>query len=61
MYVIICEVNQSLLQVGCIRQDAQGWCTGMTLGDGMGRVVGGGFWMGSTYKNKQINLKTYIR
>ena len=25
-----------------------GWCTGMTLGDGMGRKVGGGFWMGNT-------------
>ena len=23
-------------------QDAQGWCTGMTLRDGMGREVGGG-------------------
>ena len=29
-----------------MRQGAQGWCTGMTLGDGMGREVGGGFWMG---------------
>ena len=27
---------------------AQGWCTGITLGDGMGREVGGGFWMGNT-------------
>ena len=53
--------NRLLVQVRCLRQDAQGWCTGMTLGDGMGREVGGGFWMGSTYKNKQINLKTYIR
>ena len=25
---------------------AQGSCTGMTLGDGMGREVGVGFWMG---------------
>ena len=24
-------------------QDAQGWCTGMTQRDGMGREVGGGF------------------
>ena len=23
-------------------QDARGWCTGMTQGDGMGREVGGG-------------------
>ena len=29
-------------------QDAQGWCTGMTLRDGMGREVGEGFRMGDT-------------
>ena len=28
-------------QVRCMRQGAQGWCTGMTLRDGMGREVGG--------------------
>ena len=27
-------------------QGAQGWCTGMTRGDEMGREVGGGFVMG---------------
>ena len=26
----------------CIRQGAQGWCTGMTQRDGMGREVGWG-------------------
>ena len=31
-----------------MRQGAQGWCTGMTLGDGMGREEGGRFWMGNT-------------
>ena len=31
-----------------MRQGAQGWCTGMTLKDGMGREVGGGFRMGNT-------------
>ena len=30
-----------------MRQGAQGWCTGMTLRDGMGRKVGGGFRMGN--------------
>ena len=25
-----------------MRQEAQGWCTGMTLRDGMGREAGGG-------------------
>ena len=29
-------------------QDAQGWCTGMTQRDGMGREVGRGFRMGNT-------------
>ena len=28
--------------------DAQGWCTGMTLRDGMVGEVGGGFRMGNT-------------
>ena len=28
--------------------DAQGWCTGMTQRDGMGREVGGGFRRGNT-------------
>ena len=31
-----------------MRQGAQGLCTGMTLRDGMGREVGGGFRMGNT-------------
>ena len=29
-------------------QGALGWCTGMTLRDGMGSEVGGGFRMGDT-------------
>ena len=36
------------VQVRFMRQGAQGRCTGMTLGDGMGREWGGGFWMGNT-------------
>ena len=35
-------------QVWCMRQGAQGWCTGMTQRDGMGREVGGGLRMGNT-------------
>jgi len=31
-----------------MRQGVQGWCTGMTLTDGMGKEVGGGFRMGDT-------------
>ena len=33
--------NESPVQVRCIIQDSQGWCTGMTQRDGMGREVGG--------------------
>ena len=32
-------------------QGAQGWCTGMTQRDGMGREVGGRFRMGNTCKS----------
>ena len=41
--------NESPVQVRCMRQGAQGWCTGMTQRDGMGREVEGGFRMGNTY------------
>ena len=36
------------VQVQCMRQDAWGWCTGMTLRDGLGREMEGGFRMGNT-------------
>ena len=32
----------------CVRQGAQGWCTGMNVRDGIGREVGGRFRMGNT-------------
>ena len=41
--------KRSPVQVRCMRQGAQGWCTGMTLRDGMGREVGGKVRMGNTY------------
>ena len=34
--------NELPVQVRCMTQDAQGWCTGMTQRDGTGREVGGG-------------------
>ena len=40
--------NRSPVQVGRMRQGAQGWCTEMTLRDGMGSEVGEGFRMGNT-------------
>ena len=33
----------------CMRQGAQGWCTGMILRDRMGREVGGRVMIGNTY------------
>ena len=46
MYIIICETDPSpgLMH----RPGAQGWCTGMTQRDGVGREVGGGFRMKNT-------------
>ena len=40
--------NSSPVQVQCMRQGAQGWCTGMTLRDGMEREVGRRVRMGNT-------------
>ena len=40
--------NRLPVQVWCMRQGAQGWCTGMTLRDGMERVARGEFRMGDT-------------
>ena len=48
-HLILCHMwNRSPVQVRCMRQGAQGWYTGMTLRDGMGREVGGGFRMRNT-------------
>ena len=44
---ILSYVEQITSQVQCMKQGAQGWCTGLTLRDGMGREVGGGFRMGT--------------
>ena len=40
--------NRSPVQVRCMRQGAQGWCTGMTLRDGVGKEVGGRVRIGNT-------------
>ena len=40
--------NRSPVQVRCMKQGTQSWCTGATLKDGMGRKVGKGFRMGDT-------------
>ena len=52
-----------------MRQGAQGWCTGMTLRDGMGRELRGGFRTGETctpmadsceYMAKPLNIVTLL-
>ena len=43
-------MNRSPVQVRCMIQGAQGWCTGMIQRDGTGREVGGGFKIGNTCK-----------
>ena len=43
-------MNKSPVQIRWMKQGSQGWCTGMTQRDGMGREVGGGFRMGNTCK-----------
>ena len=40
--------DRSLVQVQCMRQGAPGWCTGMTLRDGIGRELGEGVRIGNT-------------
>ena len=39
--------NRSPVQFQCMRQGGQGWYTGMTLRDGMGREMGGAFRTGT--------------
>ena len=38
---------------------AQGWCTGMTQRDGMGREMGGGIGMGNTCKSWLIHVNVW--
>ena len=40
---------------------AQGWCTGKTQRDGMGRDVGGGFRMGNTCKSMADSCQCMAR
>ena len=46
--VHICEIDHQSRFDTRNRVGTQGWCTGMTLKDGMGREVGAGFRMGDT-------------
>ena len=63
---ILSYVKWSPAQVQCMRQGAQGWCTGMTLSDGMGMELEGGAqdgehmythgWFMSMYGKNQYNI-----
>ena len=48
-YVYYHMWNLSPVQVRCVRQGAQGWCTEITLKDGMRREVGGSVRMGHVH------------
>ena len=42
--MVFCGVSLFMLNASLFKEMvAQGWCTGMTLMDGMGKEVGGGF------------------
>ena len=48
---ILSSVKQ-IASPGCMHEtSAQGWCTGKTQKDGMGREVGGGIGIGNTCKS----------
>ena len=42
-----------------MKQGSQGWCTGMTLRDGMGRAVGGGSGWGTHVHPWQIHVNVW--
>ena len=42
-----------------MRQGAQGWCTGMTLRDGMGRKLGGGSGWGTHVHSWLIHVDVW--
>ena len=48
---ILSRVKQITSPGGMHEMGAQGWCTGKTQRDGMGRELGGGIGMGNTCKS----------
>ena len=51
--------SSSPVQVECMRQDAQGWCTWMTLRDGMWREDKGGFGLGTHVNPWPIHVNVW--
>ena len=58
---ILPYVNRSPVQVPWMRQGAQGWSTGMTLRDEMGREEGVGFRMGNTCTSKADSCECMVK
>ena len=53
--------NRSPVQVRCMKQGTQSRCTGTTLGDGMGREMGGGFRVGEhMYTLNRVSVRVFI-
>ena len=48
---VLSRVKQITSPGWMLETSAQGWCTGMTQRDGMGREVGGGIGMGNACKS----------
>ena len=58
-HVYYCMWSGLSVQVWCMRQGAWGWCTGMTLRDGMGREVGGGSGWGTHVHQWWIHVSVW--
>ena len=56
---ILPYVKQITSQVRCMKQGAQGWCTGLTLRDGMGRDVGEGSGWGTHVHSWWIHVDVW--
>ena len=59
MYIIICETDHQSRFNACDR-GAQGWCTGTTLKDGMGREEGVGFRIRTHVNPWLIHINVWI-
>ena len=58
---ILSSVKQIAFPGWMHETSAQGWCTGMTQRDGMGREMGGGFRMGNTSKSMADSCQCMVK
>ena len=52
-------IRMDIIKNRCMIQGAQGWCTGMTQRDGMGRELGGGSGWGAHVHPWQIHVNVW--